>query len=336
MNRRLLLACGPLLFPAVAAAGDAISMSGVTSVAHGVQEPSLTFTSAVEGTLTVSLSCAGKAFPVKRGVRPGEAVTLTLSGLPMGQHRCTGTLRVDERSGAWAEMPLDVGVALLPALDWRVSSDDYSAEEKRLVVHPSRPLKEAEVELIGLGGVVLARETATLIDPSNPTFSWVVDDEVLKLVVTATDEAGTRGQLTLSPWSYAIPHEDVVFPSGSHDLPRAETPKLERCWSDVQATLDKYGSVVDIELFVAGYTDTVGTAASNQGLSERRARAIAAWFRARGFPGPIWYQGFGEDVLAVPTPDETDQLANRRALYVLAAQTPQAPELPRADWKRLQ
>lgn len=336
MIRRLHAVGWLLLVPGSALAGDAVSMSGVTSVAFGNQDPSLTFTSAVEGTLSVELSCAGKPFPVKRAVRPGDAVTVALKGLPMGSHRCTGTLRVDERSGAWAEMPLDVGVALLPTLDWRVSADDYSAEEHRLVVHPSRPLREAEVELIGLGGAILARETATLIDPSNPTFSWVVDDEVLKLVVTATDEAGTRGQLTLSPWSYAIPHEDVVFPSGSHDIPKAETGKLERCWSDVRATLDKYGSVVDIELFVAGYTDTVGTADSNQGLSERRARSIAGWFRARGFSGPIWYQGFGEDVLAVPTPDETDQLANRRALYVLAAQVPQAPELPRDDWKRLQ
>ena len=82
--------------------------------------------------------------------------------------------------------------------------------------------------------------------------------------------------------------------------------------------------------------DTVGDAASNQGLSERRARAIAAWFRQRGFRGAVWYQGFGEGVLAVGTPDETDEPANRRAIYVLAADKPPVSDvLPRQAWKRL-
>ena len=36
-----------------------------------------------------------------------------------------------------------------------------------------------------------------------------------------------------------------------------------------------------------------------------------------------------------PTPDETDELANRRALYVLAAEKPVSPAFPRADWQRL-
>jgi outer membrane protein OmpA-like peptidoglycan-associated protein len=71
-------------------------------------------------------------------------------------------------------------------------------------------------------------------------------------------------------------------------------------------------------------------------LSERRARAIAAWFRRRGFTGPVSYQGFGETALAVPTPDETDEAANRRALYILAANPPPVSEqLPARAWKPL-
>ena len=34
---------------------------------------------------------------------------------------------------------------------------------------------------------------------------------------------------------------------------------------------------------------------------------------------PIYFQGFGEEVLAKPTPDETDEPLNRRALYILSA-----------------
>jgi outer membrane protein OmpA-like peptidoglycan-associated protein len=94
--------------------------------------------------------------------------------------------------------------------------------------------------------------------------------------------------------------------------------------------------VVEIQLYVAGYTDTVGNSASNQGLSERRAKSIARWFSTRGFAQPIHFQGFGEDALAVGTPDETDQAANRRAIYILAAQPPPTgPTLPRSAWHRL-
>jgi outer membrane protein OmpA-like peptidoglycan-associated protein len=140
----------------------------------------------------------------------------------------------------------------------------------------------------------------------------------------------------LSPWAYAVPHEDVVFGSGAHAIVADEVPKLERCWSDVQAVIAKYGDVVKIQLYVAGYTDTVGATGSNQQLSERRARAIAEWFRGRGFSGDIHYQGFGEGALAVPTGDEVDEGANRRALYVLAAEAP-APsaEMPAQRWTTL-
>ena len=63
----------------------------------------------------------------------------------------------------------------------------------------------------------------------------------------------------------------------------------------------------------------------------------ASWFQKRGFPGAIWVQGFGESVLAVGTPDETDEPANRRCVYVLSAQAPRpSPDLPKAAWTRLQ
>ena len=77
-----------------------------------------------------------------------------------------------------------------------------------------------------------------------------------------------------------------------------------------------------LQLFVGGYTDTVGDIASNLQLSERRARAIASWFRAQGFERPIYYQGFGERGLTVQTADEVDEVQNRRAVYIAAAEPP--------------
>jgi len=323
---------------AVAMAQDAITFEARSKVAVG-QTASVTFTSAVEGSLKVALDCgAGRRFELSTAVQPGSRHELPLQGLPAGEFGCAGSVRLDQPDGSWGEMPLSVPVAVLDPLTWTYGMDDVDLEAGSLVVHPSRPLAEATVTLIGQGGATLGTETADLTDPANPRFSWAVPEEaeVLKLRVEGADRAGIAGFLELSPWSYAVPHDDVVFASGSHTIRAEEEPKLERCWSEVSAVVAKYGDVVDIELFVAGYTDTVGDAAGNQGLSERRARAIARWFRQRGFSGPVWYQGFGESVLAVGTPDETDEPANRRAVYVLAADKPPVSDvLPRQDWSSL-
>ena len=74
---------------------------------------------------------------------------------------------------------------------------------------------------------------------------------------------------------------------------------------------------------VIGYTDTVGVRVGNQLLSLNRAYEIAKYFRQHGVTVPIRYTGFGEDVLAVQTPDETDEVRNRRARYVLAVENPE-------------
>jgi hypothetical protein len=324
-----------LLGLATGAHAQSLTMEAITRVEIGRQEPSVSFHSAVEGRLTTNLVCGGRSFTLDKAVRINSTTTLPLPGLPAGDTYCAGVVRLDEPNGAFAEVPLELRIARLGTLTFEIRGDDVDLKAHTLVIHPSRPLKSAEAELIGIGGVVLERTDAVLVDPLGPTFRWTTDEEVLKLVVIATDQSDIRAQLVLQPWFYAIPHEDLVFASGSAEITSSEAPKLEKCWADVRRVLDKYGSVVDMKMYVAGYTDTVGPTASNQGLSERRAKAIASWYLRRGFPGEVWYQGFGEEVLALSTPDETDALANRRAIYLLGAEMPAvSTDLPRQDWKR--
>ncbi len=319
----------------LALAADAITFSAKTTVSEG-GTPELTFGSRVHGHLRVDLGCGGKRFSLDTDVVPNGSYPLALKGLANGRHACSGKVRLDEPDGAWGEMPLNLDVALLPPLDFRFDAADVDLAAGSVTVRPSRPLKEASMERIGVGGVQLGGVAVDLSDPLQPRFTWTPDEEVLKLRVEGTDEAGIAGFLELSPWSYEVPHDDVVFASGSHALDASEVPKLEQCWSDVQAVLDKYGDVVKIELFVAGFTDTVGAAAANEGLSQRRAQTIARWFRDRGFTGAVHYQGFGERVLAVATPDETDAAANRRAVYILAADVPPVSDaLPAQRWTKV-
>ncbi len=68
---------------------------------------------------------------------------------------------------------------------------------------------------------------------------------------------------------------------------------------------------------VQGYADTVGRPGPNQILSERRANEVRRQLLADGVQANISTQGFGETQLAVPTPDNTPEQRNRRAVIIL-------------------
>jgi outer membrane protein OmpA-like peptidoglycan-associated protein len=71
-------------------------------------------------------------------------------------------------------------------------------------------------------------------------------------------------------------------------------------------------------LNVSGYTDTSGTPRYNQGLSIRRAKAVAAQLVADGVPkSAIEIHGFGQTHLLVPTGPGVREPQNRRVEIVL-------------------
>ncbi|HEY4043709.1 MAG TPA: OmpA family protein [Rhodopila sp.] len=72
------------------------------------------------------------------------------------------------------------------------------------------------------------------------------------------------------------------------------------------------------QLEVNGYTDTSGTARYNQGLSVRRAKAVAAELVKDGVPASaIAIQGFGETHLLVPTGPGVREPQNRRVEIII-------------------
>ena len=325
-----------VLFAAVAVAQQSVSMSGVTTISPCADErPSLTFHAHEPGAIDATVDCGGHTFRASQGVSSGTDVKLDLR-VPAGEYTCTGDVTMALNNGATVQLPLNLEIACLPVLEWKTSQEDVDIVANTLVVHPSRPLVEATLEIYGSDGGVALTSGADLSDPSNPSFSWTGDLEEVKIVVKGKDKNGFAGYVELTPWYYNIPHEDVVFASGSHAIDGPEVPKLDKTWRDTIDVMNKYGSIIEIKLYVAGYTDTMGGEGSNQALSERRARAIAGWFRSAGFSGTIFYQGFGERGQAVQTGDSVDEVRNRRAIYILAAeQPPRSPDLPGANWKRL-
>jgi outer membrane protein OmpA-like peptidoglycan-associated protein len=102
--------------------------------------------------------------------------------------------------------------------------------------------------------------------------------------------------------------DGVTFARGSAQI----NPGFYETLNSVANSLVQYpNSLID----VFGFTDTTGSPATNQRLSEERARAVADYLIARGVArSRIETRGYGEDraYLRVPTADNVDEPRNRR------------------------
>ena len=102
--------------------------------------------------------------------------------------------------------------------------------------------------------------------------------------------------------------DGVTFARGSSSI----NPAFYDTLNTVGESLINYpNSLID----VYGFTDTTGTEALNQNLSEQRAQAVADYLAARGVSRSRFAtRGFGEsyDQLRVKTADGVDEALNRR------------------------
>lgn len=94
------------------------------------------------------------------------------------------------------------------------------------------------------------------------------------------------------------------------------TDRARATLDEVVAAVQSMGSAA---LSVVGHTDTVGSAAYNQGLSERRARRVANALVQRGVPaGSMTLAGRGERELARATGNNVREALNRRVEITLS------------------
>ena len=321
----------------MAAAQQSISLNVIHSV-HAPKKPSLVLTVNVPANhIAVNLTCGESVAQFTGAARQGETIRIPID-VPPGQHQCTGALDAEFTDGTTGSMPLTFSVAVQAPIRMNVSAADLDLERGRLLVHLNQPIAQLDVDIFDEQGESVASASRGPSSTSPLSIEWPpTSASVTRVKVTATGPSGLSTALDLFPWRYAIPHEDVVFPSGSSTIPPSETPKLEAAKREIDATLtrfagDRLGFEIPMQLYVAGFTDTVGNRVTNQTLSEARARSIARWFRANGFTRPIFVQGFGERGLAVATPDETEAPANRRAEYIIAAEPPSSADLPPGVW----
>ena len=108
--------------------------------------------------------------------------------------------------------------------------------------------------------------------------------------------------------------DDLILniPSGINFAYNSATvePQFRRTLDQVGQVLGQYDRTY-IDIY--GHTDSTGSDAYNQGLSERRADSVAAYLGTRGVRGArIGTRGFGETQPIVSNDSEEGRAANRR------------------------
>jgi len=328
-----------VLFTAAAAHADVVDVSFTGQ--KGTERPRLNVhvNGEIAGFELDLTRSDGKKISVKGGGRPGTTRSLELDQ-PEGEFGYAGALTVAYRNGEKASMPLEFKAGYFGPLKLTFDKKDVDLEARRLTFRLSRPAVKADVQAQMDTGELAYDGTMLLGDApaGQPVeITWPqAEGNVLKISVRAYDAHEHHNGFELYPWQVEIPHEEVNFASGKWDITAAEARKLEEPLRAIQEKLRRFGPKAPVRLYVTGHTDSVGDVASNRTLSLNRARAIGAWFQKRGLRIPIYYEGFGEQALKVPTADETDEIANRRADYILSFEDPTVTNAPFApQWRKL-
>ncbi|MCU0661648.1 MAG: OmpA family protein [Myxococcota bacterium] len=194
----------------------------------------------------------------------------------------------------------------------------------------NRKADSAQITLFNLEGVEISRNVALYKGaPAGTPLSvtWpnlLADSDGFRLKLKVMDVAGGWVEFEILRFWIAVPHEEVVFETNQAVIRQSEAHKLRSATEPLVTAIAKIGKWGEGQLYIAGHTDTVGSLADNRTLSLRRARAIADFFYRSGVTKiPIYVRGFGEEALAVKTEDNTDELRNRRADYIVSTFPPE-------------
>ncbi|MDP1826214.1 MAG: OmpA family protein [Archangium sp.] len=282
----------------------------------------------------------GKPQEWKGGGRPGVTRTIELNQ-PEGASKWAGELVINLPNGTTGTMPLEFDTELVGPLTMTMDKDkDVDIPGRKLRFSLNQPIAKVHLRvLMDTGATVVDDDITFNGEPAGTKLevTWPEGKgQVLKVELRAWAKSGVFNGVELTPWRIDIPHEEVNFASGKWDVSPEEAVKLESSLKLILEAIEKFGSLAEIKLYIAGHTDTVGPTASNRTLSLNRARSIGTWFRKKGVRIPVRYEGFGEDALLVATNDEQEEAKNRRAEYIIAIDDPSTKNVPfQPKWQRL-
>ncbi len=337
----VLLSCLSLASLSLAGVAERLGFK-LKGVVQGKDNPALTFTpgEAVQKlTVTLFRDKGPKSTHEIGAIGAGQTKQLEVAQ-PKGKFHYKAKIDVVWGDGKTSELRTQFDLTRSADFSMHIDPGEVDLDGRTLKFSLSQAAGRAELRVFDDAGKQIGLEKKDYGGAAANTkldIGWKpAKAEVAKIVLRAWNDAGFWTEMTLQPVTLRIPHQDVEFDSGKASIRKDQEPKLEDTLDKLRQAVRMHGQTIAVRLYIAGYCDTMGPAAQNRALSSQRARAIGQWFRRKGLSIPIFYQGFGEDVLAVQTPDETPEPQNRRALYVLSTHTPaRSTDLPKADWKSL-
>lgn len=283
-------------------------------------------------------SSSGKSFSTSFGrLNPGARKRLVIKD-SVGAHDYEATIEAVGLDGAKATIPIQFKTVRVEPIKLHVDRDAVDVSAGTLIFESNRPIDKVEVELFDKDGKKLGAEEQSFDGQKGKlTLKWTTDGEVGGIQMRAYDVDGFWSALLLEPWWVEIEHQDIIFDFGKSTWQASEEEKLKKSLTEIKKIMKRYDRFrSEMRLYIAGYTDTVGSEGENMKLSAERAEAIAKWFKKQGVEMKVYYQGFGESVLAVQTADNTPEERNRRALYILANSTPpRTKSTPKSNWRAI-
>lgn len=215
-------------------------------------------------------------------------------------------------------------------LEMTIDKAQVNIEDRHVEVKMNHPACKIELKVIGESGRTIA-ESAKGFNGAAPgsalAVTWTPSqiEPILRIEVWAHDTQGRYTGMMITPWNVSIDHEEVNFETDSDAIRDSEAPKLQASLDKIKEILNRHKDLPGIALFIKGHTDTVGSPEHNLTLSRKRARSIAAWFRAKGLKLPVSYEGLGEYSPLVKSGDEVAEAKNRRVDYILSLEPPRLP-----------
>lgn len=247
-------------------------------------------------------------------------------------------------SGKFAGLPgslaMEFEVPVVKPLDFTLVPGSYDVEGARLVLELTAPAGHVELLVRGDKGEILA-DTAVAFagEPAGTSLvvSWAqAAGHVLTIDLKVFSEEGAWIGRQYIPWRVDYTVAGIHFATGSAVIPEGDLPLISAFYDQIAETATRVSKWVAVELYIGGFTDTVGPGEDNLKLSDTRAESLARYFMMRGLKVPVHVYGFGENGQVVKTDDNTNEAANRRAQCVLSVGPPPTSEtLPPASWRRI-
>ena len=201
-----------------------------------------------------------------------------------------------------------------------VNLRELTPEMNSVMLHASHPMTRVSVTVTAEDGSQIDTVERNISPAKTHKLTWTANEKKpAMLEIKAWDDKNSWASFTI--FYFQIPHTDIVFDTAKYVVRSDQEHHLQESLDKILEVIRTHQRVA-VDLYITGYTDTVGSVASNDKLSLNRAKAIASWFRKHGLTIPTYYRGAGERALAVPTPDETPNEKNRRAVYILSNRPP--------------